>query len=151
MSARRTAGAVASAPAGRRAQDVDRFQHLSRTDSNEFATGQQPLLSGYEDDGMVTRIQQDYGAIERPGSSSRKSSRRASPEFHRSGSTLNIVPEEEHARIYNAVEEPEEMEYDLEERGLYSGQCTEIRFRINLTVYTQALTEGRWRCTHSFL
>lgn len=139
MSLRRIAGAVASAPAAGRAQDVDRYQHPSRTNSNEFATGQQPLLSGYEDDGMVARNQQDYGAIERPGSSSRRSSRRASPEFHRSGSTLNIVPEEEHARPYNVVEEPEEMEYDLEERGLYSGECAGICPCINLTLHIRRL------------
>jgi hypothetical protein len=88
-----------------------------KTDTRTPTAGQdEPLLPREPDDG--------YGSVNRPGSSSGRSSRRESPEVHRRESTLNIVPEEENVLESPAsfeAEEAEAVEWDLEERGLYSG------------------------------
>ncbi|KAI0691806.1 hypothetical protein BC835DRAFT_1359717 [Cytidiella melzeri] len=86
--------------------------------SREAARQEEPLLQRGD-------IEPGYGSVDRPGPSSGRSSRRESPEMHRRESTLNIVPEEDRfvqdSPVSITAEDEEEVEWNLEERGLYSG------------------------------
>lgn len=90
----------------------------------EAGRQEEPLL---QDDYDETRNlhEHDYGSFSRPGPSSGRSSRRASPETRRRESTLGMVPEnhvlQDSPIDMEAEEAEEEVQWDLAERGLYSG------------------------------
>lgn len=100
--------------------------------SREPARQEEPLLQRESEPGLAQPYAQSYGATDRQGQSSTRSSRRPSPEVHRRESTLNMVLEEDNGVQDSPVamqaeedgdeaSEAEEVEWDLEERGLYSG------------------------------
>lgn len=66
-----------------------------------------------------------YGAVDVAGAG--RSSRRTSPEVRRQDSYLNRVPEENGAEEDEAVEDEEDIEWNLEERGLYPGASHPLR------------------------
>ena len=82
--------------------------------------GQRPLLNNTKQGPTVSR----YGSVDAPeatgGVAAGRSSRRPSPEVWRRESLLNQVPEEE-SGVEEAVDDPEAIEWSLEEQGLYTG------------------------------
>ncbi len=86
---------------------------------------EEPLLQ-HDHDETRNLHEHDYGSFSRPRPSSGRSSRRASPETRRRESTLGMVPENhvlQDSPIDMEAEAEEEVQWDLAERGLYSGLC----------------------------
>ena len=108
---------VTSVPWSRKVADKD----------TKSSRQEEPLLRHEPELGSVQSHGQTYGSVSIPGPSSNRSSRRASPEAYRRESTLDMVPEDhilqESPVDIEAEDAEEEVEWDLEERGLYSGMC----------------------------
>ena len=118
--------ATSAAMAALRSLTTTEHSHAKDNSDDTITDARQPLLhnrgeEAAEADVHSTVYDYDYGTLNRTGTSSLRSSRRPSPEVHRVGSGLNIVPEEGPASPYAFDEGPEEIELDLEERGLYTG------------------------------
>lgn len=126
MSLRRLINIAAASPWSRRREDAERQDANLSSNCGESPeeSASQPLLGHSRPAELRIDIQQ-YGTAGIPGPSSEGShSRRSSPGVHRRESTLNRVPEElgaESEEASDRAEEAEEMEWDLEERGLYPG------------------------------
>lgn len=88
---------------------------------DEASLGQRPLLDSSPRQGPTASR---YGSIDVQDASGcpavARSSRRSSPEVWRRDSLLNQVPEEE-SSIGDVMDEPEAIEWSLEEQGLYTG------------------------------
>ena len=94
--------------------------------NTKSSTQEEPLLRHEPEIGGVESHGQTYGSVNAPGPSSNRSSRRASPEAYRREGTLDMVPEDrilQESPVDIEAEDEEEVEWDLEERGLYSGPC----------------------------
>ena len=67
-----------------------------------------------------------YGSIDTQdvsgGTTAGRSSRRSSPEVWRRDPLLNQVPEEE-SGVEDVTDDPETVEWTLEQQGLYAGAC----------------------------
>lgn len=83
--------------------------------------GSQPLLASPAPTERAGDHQY-YGSVDVAGPSSEiDHSRRSSPEYRRRDSTLDRVPEELGTEEAEDMERAEEVEWDLEDRGLYPG------------------------------
>ncbi|KAJ3557632.1 hypothetical protein NM688_g1370 [Phlebia brevispora] len=127
MSLRRLVSIAASTPWSRRREDRQDADLSPIRGSSEDSAGAQPLLGGARTSAQMGSYQ--YGSVNDAGPSSEVShSRRSSPEYRRHESTLNRVPEEQGADgdEEEDAEQSEEVEWDLEERGLYPGSYRRV-------------------------
>jgi hypothetical protein len=87
--------------------------------ADDFAYHQRPLLDTRTSSGYFASSR--YGAVDDNGAGpAGRSSRRSSPEVHRD-SYLNRVPEEDTGVDEEGIDDPEEVEWNLQEQGLYPG------------------------------